>query len=177
MVARAQSTYLKLGTFSLSAVKFALHDHPHRVSNQLQLYNHSYIRKIRFEGEGALGGTEICLSPELNVLIGIRGSGKSSVLEAIRYALNISFGDKASDVEYKEGLVKNLLYSGGKITLDAVDRRVIPIKSAVFLARGQMFMLIINYNLMFPSGKLYCINQFILVKKIFLVLVLALKKI
>ncbi|MBF4280548.1 histidinol-phosphatase, partial [Vibrio anguillarum] len=30
---------------------------------------------------------------------------------------------KSSDVEYKEGLVKHLLRSGGKITIDAIDRR------------------------------------------------------
>ena len=41
----------------------------------------------------------------------------------MRYALNIPFGDKSSDVEYKEGLVKHLLRSGGKITIDAIDRR------------------------------------------------------
>ncbi|MGD0960986.1 MAG: TrlF family AAA-like ATPase [Methylomonas sp.] len=123
MTARKQSCYLKLGDFSFQAVKFALRDHGNRVAKESRLYKHSHIRKISFEGAGALGGAEICLSPELNTLIGIRGSGKSSVLEGIRYALNIPFGDKASDVEYKEGLVKYLLRSGGKITIDAVDRR------------------------------------------------------
>lgn len=92
-------------------------------SNYYPHIKHSYIQKIRFEGAGTLGGTEVCFSPELNTLIGIRGSGKSSVLEGIRYALNIPFGDKSSDVEYKEGLVKHLLRSGGKITIDAIDRR------------------------------------------------------
>ena len=123
MAARKEACYLKLGDYSFEAVKFALQDHDNRVRKKLPKYGHSYITKISFEGAGALGGAEICLSPELNTLIGIRGSGKSSVLEGIRYALNIPFGDKASDVEYKEGLVKHLLRSGGKITIDAVDRR------------------------------------------------------
>ncbi|WP_442498203.1 TrlF family AAA-like ATPase [Methylobacter sp. sgz302048] len=123
MAARKEACYLKLGAFSFEAVKFALCDYDNRVRKEPPSYKHSHITKIRFEGAGALGGTEICLSPELNTLIGIRGSGKSSVLEGIRYALNIPFGDKASDVEYKEGLVKHLLRSGGKITIDAVDRR------------------------------------------------------
>ena len=120
---RKEASYLKLGAFSFEAVKFALRDKASRVRSELPGYRHSYIRKISFEGAGTLGGTEICLSPELNTLIGIRGSGKSSVLEGIRYALNIQFGDKSSDVDYKEGLVKHLLRSGGKITIDAVDRR------------------------------------------------------
>ncbi|MBY0545257.1 MAG: AAA family ATPase, partial [Gammaproteobacteria bacterium] len=123
MAARKEACYLKLGDYSFEAVKFALQDYDNRVCNELPKYGHSYITKISFEGAGALGGAEICLSPELNTLIGIRGSGKSSVLEGIRYALSIPFGEKASDVEYKEGLVKHLLRSGGKITIDAVDRR------------------------------------------------------
>lgn len=123
MAARKETCYLKLGDYSFEAVKFALQDYDNRVCKELPKYGHSYITKISFEGAGALGGAEICLSPELNTLIGIRGSGKSSVLEGIRYALNIPFGDKASDVEYKEGLVKHLLRSGGKITIDVVDRR------------------------------------------------------
>lgn len=123
MSARKEACYLKIGAFSFEAVKFALLDQASRVRAELPGYRHSFIRKISFEGAGTLGGTEICLSPELNTLIGIRGSGKSSVLEGIRYALNIPFGDKSSDVEYKEGLVKHLLRSGGKITVDAIDRR------------------------------------------------------
>lgn len=123
MAERKKASYLKLGSFTFDAVKFALRDKASRVRAELPSYKHSYIQKIRFEGAGTLGGTEVCLSPELNTLIGIRGSGKSSVLEGIRYALNIPFGDKSSDVEYKEGLVKHLLRSGGKITIDAIDRR------------------------------------------------------
>ena len=123
MSARKKVSFLKLGAFSFEAVKFALRDKVARVRSEQPEYNHSFIRKITFEGAGTLGGTEIRLSPELNTLIGIRGSGKSSVLEGIRYALNIPFGVKTSDVEYKEGLVKHLLRSGGKITIEAIDRR------------------------------------------------------
>ncbi len=123
MATRKEASYLKLGSFSFEAVKFALKDKVSRVRSEVPRYKHSFIQRIRFEGAGTLGGAEICLSPELNTLIGIRGSGKSSVLEGVRYALNIPFGDKSSDVEYKEGLVRHLLRSGGKITIDAIDRR------------------------------------------------------
>lgn len=123
MSARNHVSYLKLGSFKFEAVKFALQDHTARLCLSPPKNQHAYIRKVRFDGAGTLGGTEISLSSELNTLIGIRGSGKSSVLEGIRYALNIPFGDKSSDKEYKEGLVQHLLRSGGKITIDAVDRR------------------------------------------------------
>jgi len=56
-------------------------------------------------------------------LIGIRGSGKSSILEMIRYALDIPFGDKSLDTDYKTRLVEHALGSGGRITLWASDQR------------------------------------------------------
>lgn len=120
--ARKVASYLKLGDYSFEAVRFALQDFLHRVSGEKPHLTHSHIRQIAFEGAGSLGGTVVKLSPELNTLIGIRGSGKSSILEGIRYALDIEFGEKASDRDYKENLVSNLLKSGGKITLDAVCR-------------------------------------------------------
>nr|WP_237727380.1 histidinol-phosphatase [Cronobacter dublinensis] len=120
--ARKVASYLKLGDYSFEAVRFALQDFPHRVSGEKPHQTHSHIRQIAFEGAGSLGGTVVKLSPELNTLIGIRGSGKSSILEGIRYALDIPFGEKASDRDYKENLVSNLLKSGGKITVDAVCR-------------------------------------------------------
>ncbi|ELY2857313.1 histidinol-phosphatase [Cronobacter dublinensis] len=120
--ARKVASYLKLGDYSCDAVRFALQDFPHRVSGEKPHQTHSHIRQIAFEGAGSLGGTVVKLSPELNTLIGIRGSGKSSILEGIRYALDIPFGEKASDRDYKENLVSNLLKSGGKITVDAVCR-------------------------------------------------------
>ncbi|MDE0309196.1 MAG: hypothetical protein OXI60_05120 [Acidiferrobacterales bacterium] len=123
MSARENSSYLKLGDFSFEAVKFALRDKSSRVCADQPHYSHSSIKKVHFEGAGILGGAEICLSPELNTVIGIRGSGKSSVIEGIRYALNIPLGDQASDVEYKESLVRHLLRSGGRISMDAIDRR------------------------------------------------------
>ncbi|MGD9824759.1 hypothetical protein [Desulfobacter sp.] len=53
---------------------------------------------------------------------GIRGSGKSSVLEIIRYVLGIPFGEKAGDTGYKQNLVGFSMGSGGKVEIDAMDR-------------------------------------------------------
>lgn len=121
--ARPVASYLKLGDYTFEALRFALRDFPSRVRKEKPHTSHSHIRRISFEGAGSLGGTVMNLSSELNALIGIRGSGKSSILEGIRYALDIEFGDKTSEKEYKESLVENLLKSGGKITLDVTCRR------------------------------------------------------
>ena len=58
----------------------------------------------------------------MNNLIGIRGSGKSSILEAIRYALDIELTkEKNEDLSYKEHLVKFVLGRGGKMSTTLKD--------------------------------------------------------
>ena len=121
-IGQGKQIHIKLGDFIFSAVKYALVDFKNRIASGTAKYKHSFIKSILFEG-GVLGGQEIDFSPELNSLIGIRGSGKSSILEAVRYALDIPFGDKVVDDVYKTRLVQHTLGSGGKITVKAIDRR------------------------------------------------------
>ncbi|MDI9387250.1 MAG: histidinol-phosphatase [Spirochaetota bacterium] len=115
-------TWLKIGDFTFEAVKYALVDYQNRVrSSTPERYKHSHIRSISFEG-GTLGGQIVHFSPELNTFIGIRGSGKSSILEAVRYVLDYPFGEKATDKEYKNKLVAHTLGSGGKAIITAIDQ-------------------------------------------------------
>ena len=120
-IGKGEACFLKVGAFSFDAVKFALMDNAHRLSDTVPQYSHSHIGSISFEG-GTLSGTTVDFSPELNTMIGIRGSGKSSILEAIRYVLDIPFGEKAGDREYKNELVRFTMGSGGKAVIRAVDR-------------------------------------------------------
>ncbi|MDR2859430.1 MAG: AAA family ATPase [Mediterranea sp.] len=122
-IGKGEKSFIKLGAFTFDAVKFALIDHIYRLrSKEVPKYTHSHIKQISFEG-GTLNGQIIHFSPELNTFIGIRGSGKSSVLEALRYAMGIQLEENArGDSEYKHKLVEWTLGSGGKIILDAVDR-------------------------------------------------------
>lgn len=120
-IGNGKKCYLKLGAFSFDAVKFALIDKDNRVSTEPIQHKHSHIRSIRFTG-GTLKDQRLHFSPELNTLIGIRGSGKSSVLEVLRYALEIPFGEKAGDQDYKQKLVGFTLGSGGKVEIDTIDR-------------------------------------------------------
>ncbi|OUD12159.1 hypothetical protein [Thioflexithrix psekupsensis] len=119
-IGRGKVCYLKLSAFSFAAVKFALADHAHRLAKEKPKYKHSYIKSISFEG-GLLSGKTIYFSPELNTLIGIRGSGKSSILEVLRKVLDIPLGEKASDQEYKENLAHCVMGSGGKVVIQAVN--------------------------------------------------------
>jgi len=119
---QSKSCYLKLGALTFEAVKFALIDSVNRLRlDDEPRYKHSYIKQIRFEG-GTLDGQIIRFSPELNTLIGIRGSGKSSILEALRYALDIRIDVNDSDREYKQKLVEWTLGNGGKVIIDTVNR-------------------------------------------------------
>ena len=111
-------TFLKIGEYSYSALKFALQDSANRVFSSIPDIKHGYIESISFQG-GKFDGQSILLSSELNTLIGIRGSGKSAILEVIRYILGFN---PQTDKEYKESLIKNVLGSGGKATLYAVDK-------------------------------------------------------
>ncbi len=119
-IGRGKASYLKLGELSFEAVKFALSDPAGRVAMEPPKHQASHIRSIRFDG-GILDGQALHFSSELNTLIGIRGSGKSSILEAVRYALDIPRGEKAQDTKYKDELIRHTLGSGGKVTLTACD--------------------------------------------------------
>ena len=113
-----KQTFLKIGEYSYSSIKFALQDYNNRVNDTIPKVGHGYIESLSFHG-GKFDGQTILFSAELNTLIGIRGSGKSSVLEVIRYIFDIPV---QADKEYKESLIKNIFGSGGKVIVSAVDK-------------------------------------------------------
>ena len=119
---RKKECFLKIGDFNFGAVKFALIDKESRISENNPRINNAYIKSISFEG-GLLDQTDLSLSHELNNFIGIRGSGKSAILESIRYALNIPLSEQAVDKKYKEDLLKYALGSGGKLTVYIADKK------------------------------------------------------
>lgn len=110
--------YVKIGEYSFNALKFALQDYENRISRELPGISHGYINSISFKG-GKLDLIKIPFSHELNTLIGIRGSGKSSILESIRYALDLGAN---IDKDYKDNLIKNALGSGGEVSLEVIDK-------------------------------------------------------
>ncbi|MHB0790101.1 TrlF family AAA-like ATPase [Bradyrhizobium sp. 5.13L] len=120
-IGKGPSCYLKIGDFTFDSVRFALTDFKYRVATRIPQVKHSHVNAIRFEG-GLLDGVRIPFSPNLNCLIGIQGSGKSSVLECLRYTLGIPFGEKVQDPDYKNELVPHVLKSGGKVIVEATDR-------------------------------------------------------
>ncbi len=115
-IGKGASVFLKLGSLDFDAVKFALFDYPRRIAKEMPSCRHGWIRSVRFLG-GALREASSRFSPELNTLIGIRGSGKSSILEAIRYAFDLK---PSEDGDYKTKLVRNALGSTMEVAVDLV---------------------------------------------------------
>jgi len=115
-----KACYLKIGDFNFEAVKYSLIDKNNRLTTDSPGIKNAYIESISFDG-GLLSGKQFNFSRELNCFIGIRGSGKSSILEILRYTLGISLSNQASDKDYKNGLIEHVLGSGGKVIVNIVN--------------------------------------------------------
>ncbi|MCZ2482178.1 histidinol-phosphatase [Aquirufa nivalisilvae] len=116
-----KKTYIKIGAFNFDALKYALLEHKERVSEFLPKVDNAWLKSISFI-TNKWQEKKISFSPAMNNLIGIRGSGKSSILETIRYALDISLGTNSHEPNYKERLVQNFLGSGGKMNIELIDK-------------------------------------------------------
>lgn len=111
-----RSTYLKLSApGDLRAVSLALHDPTIlTATGNRPRVDYSHFVNLSVDGAGFLGGLNIALSPELNVLVGGRGVGKSAILETLRYVLDLA---PFSPTGYRDALVQHALGSGGKASL------------------------------------------------------------
>ena len=121
-IGKGKKSYIKIGDYNFEAVKFALQDKEYRVKKEKPKTQNSYLKSISFSG-GKLDGQTIELSSSMNNFVGVRGSGKSSIIEAIRYGLDLEFSHKNADYKYKNHLIEKLLASAGKITIKAFDNR------------------------------------------------------
>lgn len=85
-----------------------------------------WISRVRVNG-GFLAGLDVQLNPGLNVFVGPRGAGKTTVLELVRHALGVQHADSAT-ADRQSRLVKSLLGSG-EIILElqstAASKRVV----------------------------------------------------
>jgi predicted ATPase len=117
-IGKGNKSFIKVGDDSFTSLVIALKDFENRISLEEKKYNHGYIKSLEFNG-GKLDSKKIIFSPELNTLIGIRGSGKSSIIEVIRHLLGLTPSD--SDKNYKEEVIKNILGSGGQAILEVKD--------------------------------------------------------
>lgn len=118
-----KETWLKLGAFTFESVRLALVMKDQRVATSCPQRQAGLIQSIKWIGAaGLMDGREIALSSDLSNVIGIRGSGKSSLLESLRYVFDVPLPPNAEDADYKETLVQRTLGSGGKVIAELTTR-------------------------------------------------------
>jgi energy-coupling factor transporter ATP-binding protein EcfA2 len=117
-VAKAGSScWIKLSSPTISGLDLAFRTPETRVSRTDPREGaHARVVGIAWEG-GFLDGVKIRLNESLNVLIGGRGSGKSTVIESLRYALGVVPLAKSSQDEHA-AMVKHVLGAGTQVRLE-----------------------------------------------------------
>ena len=76
------------------------------------------IERIQVEG-GFLDGLDLKFKSVLNVLIGARGTGKTSIIQLIRYALNVKNATKESSAKSLDQA--RAVLSGGEVSVSLID--------------------------------------------------------
>ena len=111
------STYIKMSQPSIEGLNQAFLD-PHsriRLLSEEEPPEHTEIIALAWEG-GFLDEQAIHFNGNLNTLIGGRGTGKSTIIESLRYILDIEpFGEDAKKMH--SGILKNVIRSGTKLSL------------------------------------------------------------
>ena len=118
---KAKKTFIKIGAFNFDALMYALLDPENRLSEDYPRIEKAYLKSITFTTT-KWKNKKISFNPGMNNFIGIRGSGKSTLIETVRYALDIPIGSNSHEPKYKERLVQNFLGSGGKLKVEMIDR-------------------------------------------------------
>ncbi|MCX6354158.1 MAG: AAA family ATPase [Candidatus Aureabacteria bacterium] len=119
--------WIKMSDVSIQGLRQAFLDPSSRIrlaSDPAVLEEHSEFVALSWQG-GFLDGASVHFNENLNVLIGGRGTGKSTIVESIRYVLGLNpIGEEAGVAH--EGIVRNVLRSGTKISLLVCVRKPAP---------------------------------------------------
>jgi hypothetical protein len=111
------TSWIKMSAPSVEGLRQAFLDPESRIrlNSDPAPEEHSELVAITWEG-GFLDGIAVHFNENLNVLIGGRGAGKSTVLESLRYCLGLEpIGDDARTVH--TSVIKFVLRAGTKVSL------------------------------------------------------------
>ena len=112
--------WIKMSEVSIEGLRQAFLDPGSRIrlsppTGDLEPEEHAELLTLAWEG-GFLDGVTVRLNPNLNVLIGGRGTGKSTVIESLRYVLDLDpIGEEA--IKAHQGIVRHVLRGGTKVSL------------------------------------------------------------
>jgi ABC-type lipoprotein export system ATPase subunit len=111
------SCFIKMSAISVEGLRQAFLDPDSRIrlNSDPRPEPHTEFIAMAWEG-GFLDGTRLHFNGNLNVLVGGRGTGKSTVIESLRYALAIDpIGEEATKAH--QGVLKHVLKNGTKVSL------------------------------------------------------------
>jgi hypothetical protein len=117
---RSATCSIKMSEVSIEGLRQAFLDPGSRIrlnpkEGNLEPEEHAELVAMTWEG-GFLDGAAIHFNPNLNVLVGGRGAGKSTIIESIRSVLALDpVGEEARKAH--DGVVRHVLRSGTKISL------------------------------------------------------------
>lgn len=111
------SSWIKMSEVSVAGLRQAFLDHESRIRlvTAPAPEDHTEFVAMAWQG-GFLDGTAIHFNENLNVLIGGRGAGKSTIVESLRHVLALTPLAEDAEKTY-EGIVRHVLRSGTKISL------------------------------------------------------------
>jgi hypothetical protein len=115
--AAGSSCYIKMSEVTVEGLRQAFLDPESRIrlSSDPAPEPHAEFVAMAWEG-GFLRETGVHFNGNLNVLVGGRGTGKSTMVESLRYVLGLdALGDDARKAH--EGVVRQVLRSGTKVSL------------------------------------------------------------
>jgi DNA repair ATPase RecN len=112
--------WVKMADVSIEGLRQAFLDPESRIRLQTDPVPGDHAEFVAITWQGGdfhfQNGTSIHFNRDLNVLVGGRGTGKSTIIESIRYVLGLEpKGDEAKKAH--EGVIKSVLKSGTKISL------------------------------------------------------------
>ena len=111
------SCWIKMSELTIEGLRQAFLDPDSRIrlDSDSVPEDHAELLTLAWEG-GFLDEAAIHFNPNLNVLVGGRGAGKSTIIESVRYVLGLDpIGEEARKAH--EGIVRQVLKSGTKISL------------------------------------------------------------
>lgn len=117
LAATRSSCFIKMSALSAEGLRQAFLDPGSRIrlNSDAPPEPHAEFIAMAWEG-GFLDGARLHFNGNLNVLVGGRGTGKSTVIESLRYALAIDpIGEEANKAH--QGVLKYVLQSGTKVSL------------------------------------------------------------
>ena len=117
---RSATSWIKMHEVGIDGLRQAFLDPGSRIrlnskDGKFEPEKHMELVSLGWEG-GFLSGESVCFNPNLNVLVGGRGTGKSTIIESIRTVLDLAPISEGARKAH-DGIVSKVLRNGTRISL------------------------------------------------------------